>query len=407
MLQRARFWQALEVVPALSTAAIEWKTLLGDDWEWAQPMLRATGESAEIVLLFGQPHRVVVHAPGRISAVPLEGGRSRRLAVDDIQILRVDVRGLERAIGEAFRIELADTRLGVSLARNLGRIRLTAATACAVRLCNRCGPDATQTEVFRLLAAADSPTIILTARRIEDYDVQYVIRLRHCLYLALEDALGITEGGLVAMTAGARHQLQQFAAVVQRWESDDAPEGAYRFQRVGRVWVLAFEDRVCYVPHRDAGGLAYVQQLLARPHQAVPVEDVEKLVTGEMALDAIVLGEEVIDREGLRRVWIEMRRLRAELDRAKDDHNHADEARIQAELDDLDGEVRKLHGLNDRVRRSGDDVERLRTKITNAIRRSILLLEDEHPPLAGHLRALDLGKVMAYRPATDVPWAFC
>jgi len=407
MLKRARFWQVLEIVPALSTATIEWRALLGEDWEWARPMLRKTSDVAETVLIDDEPHRVVVHAPGRVTAVPLEGGAPRRIADVDIQILRVDARGLERVIGEAFGIELADARTGVSLARNLGRIRLTEATPCPVRLCNRCGPEATHTEVFRLLAAADAPTIILTARRIDDDDVKHVIKLRHCLQIALEDALGVDAEGSVALTPEAEHQLARFTEVVRRWEADDAPEKAFRFQRIGRVWLLAFEDRVCYVPHREASGLAYIQHLLARPHQALPVEDVEKLVTGELALAAIVSGEEVVDREGLQRVWTEMRRIRAKLDRAKDDHDRAAETRYQADLDELSSEVRRCHGLNDRVRHIGDDVERLRTKITNAIRRSTRLLEDEHPPLAAHLRTLDLGKVMAYRPAAEVPWAFC
>ncbi len=407
MLKRARFWQALEIVPGISTATVEWRTLLGEDWEWARPMFRKTGEVAEIILIHDEPHRLVVHAPDRVTAVPLEGGALRCLAADDVEILRVDVRRVQQAIGDALGLEFAEAQSGVSLARNLGRIRVTDATPCAVRLCHGCGPDATQIEVFRLLAAAESPTIILTPRRIDGDDMQHVIRLRHCLQLALEDALGVDEEGALVMTAEAQHQLQRFADVVRRWESGDASEEAFRFQRIGRVWVLAFEDRVCYIPHREASGLAYVQHLLARPHQAIPVEDIEKLVTGELALDAIVSGDDVLDREGLQQVWAEMRRLHAELDRAKDDHDHAEEARIQAELDDLGGQVRQLHGLNDRVRRIGDDVERLRTKITNAIRRSTRLLEDEHPLLAGHLRALDLGKVMAYRPATDVPWAFC
>lgn len=407
MLKRARFWRALEIVPALSTAAIEWRTLLGEDWEWARPLLRQTGEVAEIVLVRNEPCRVIVHAPDRVTAVPLEGGAPRRLDAADVQILRVDARRVERLIGDALDLERGDTRSGPSLARELGRMRVTDTTPCAVRLCNGCGPDATQTEVFRLLAAADSPTIILTPRRIDGDDIQHVIRLRRCLQLTLEDALGVDEKGSVATTTEARHQLERFKEVVRRWESGDAPQEAFRFQRVGRIWLLAFENRACYIPHRDASGLAYVQHLVARPHQAIPVEDVEKMVSAELALDAIVSGEEVADREGLQRVWAEMRQLRADLDRARRENDRAAESRIQADLDALADQVRQMHGLNDRVRRIGDDVERLRTKVTNAIRRATRVLEDENSSLAAHLRALDLGKVMAYRPATDIPWVFC
>lgn len=152
--------------------------------------------------------------------------------------------------------------------------------------------------------------------------------------------------------------------------------------------------------------MAYLQHLLARPHQPIPVEHLERMVDGEYPLDSVAFGDEVIDREGLAAIWQRLQVLNAELDRAKDDHDEAAEDRAREEIEALNDEVRRIHGLNDRVREMGDEGERLRTKITNSIRRAIGVLKDEYPPISGHLAALRFGRVMAYRPAVDLDWTF-
>ncbi len=406
MPSRPRFWSALETFPGLAAPAAEWRSHLGTEWSSSQCFLRPTGERAELLLVGGQPHRVIEHEPGRVAVVPEEGGPATRLPSEDASILRADLRVIERAVASALELEPCS---GASLSATgglVGRKRLSAATACEVHLCVSCDPAATAASIFKRLSASDEPQILLTPCRVEGDDIPIVARLRSSLLLALEDTVSIADDLSASLTPEANSALDRFAQVVRRWETGDAPAVLYRFQRVGRVWIVAFEGRCCYVPHKEASGMAYLQHLLARPHQPIPVEHLERMVDGEYPLDSVAFGDEVIDREGLAVIWKRLQVLNAELDRAKDDHDEAAEDRARTEIDALNDEVRRIHGLNDRVREMGDEGERLRTKITNSIRRALGVLKGEHPPLTGHLAALQYGRVMAYRPAVDLDWTF-
>lgn len=406
MPSRPRFWSALETFPGLAAPAAEWRSHLGSEWSSLRGLLRPTGERAELLLLDGQPHRVIEHRSEQIAVVPDEGGSAKRLPSEDAAILRTDTRLLERIVVSAFGLERSHD---VSLSATgglLGRRPVTAATACEVYLCVSCDAAAIVASIFRRLSASDEPQILLTPCRVESDEVPLIVRLRHGLLLSLDSALEIADDLSTALTPEAQRALDQFAHVVRRWESGDAPTDLYRFNRVGRVWLLTFEGRHCYIPHKDASGMAYLQHLLARPHQAIPVEHLERMVDGEYSVDAVAFGTEVIDREGLKVIWTELKRLNADLDRARDDHDEAAERRALAEIEALNDQVRLMHGLNDRVRQMGDEGERLRTKVTNSIRRARDVLRAENPGLAGHLDAVRLGRVMAYRPATDVHWTF-
>lgn len=406
MPSRPRFWSAFETFPGLAAPAAEWRSHLGTEWSSSQGLLRPTGERAELLLIGGQPHRVIEHESDRVAVVPEEGGPAMRLPSEDASILRADHRVIERAVISALALEPSSGASMSATGGFIGRKRLSAATACAVHLCISCDPAAIAASIFKRLCASDEPQILLTPCRIEGNDIPIIACLRSSLLLALEDTVAIADDLSASLTPEGSSALDRFAQVVRRWESGDPPAVAFRFQRVGRVWIAAFEGRYCYVPHKEASGMAYVQHLLARPHQPIPVEHLERMVNGEYSLDSVAFGDELIDREGLAAIRKRLQMLNAELDRVKDDHDEAAADRARTEIDALNDEVRRIHGLNDRVRRMGDEGERLRTKITNSIRRALGVLKDEHPPLTGHLAALRFGRVMAYRPAVELDWTF-
>jgi len=402
-----QFWQTLERVPGLSAAAVEWRAALGPDWDWGRSLLRPTQQQAETVLLGSNVHRVVVHAPDRVVAVPVDGGRAQAVKPDDLTILEVNPSRLAEVIIGALCLEQAGGRLRPDgLFANIARFPATRATICPVHLCMHCDAATLHSAIRRLLVEGEGPMVILTPMPLDDPDILQIVRMRCACHLSLADSIGIEAIRKPTRTEHASRSLAEFARAVESWESKPTPAEPFRFARSGRVWVLAFNRALCYMPHKEAGGLAYIQHLLSRVGQEIPVERLEEMVTGNLALDAVSTGESVVDRTGLERIWKEMRGVQGEIDAAERNADLAAQSRLQGEHDQLTEQVRLMHGLNDRVRRVGDQTEQLRTKVTNSVRRAIKSLTDDLPPLAAHLSAIRCGRTLSYRPDSSIAWEF-
>ncbi|HMN39502.1 MAG TPA: hypothetical protein PKE29_01560 [Phycisphaerales bacterium] len=400
------FWHALERIPGMSAATAEWREALGPDWEWGRSILRPTQQQAETILLPGGLHRVVAHAHDRMVAVPVDGGRAQPIAPADLAVLELNPSRLAEVVCDALGFERSSGRLRTDgLFANIGRHPTTRATVCPAHLCMHCECGSLHAAIRRLLVEGDGPMIVLTPTQIDDPDIRQIVRMRHSCHLALADSINVDASRVPAITDAARSAIAAFSRVVEGWESAPTALARFRFARSGRVWVLSFNRTPCYMPHKDAGGLAYIQHLLARPNQEIPVERLEEMVTGDLALDAVSTGDAVVDREGLAKIWTEMRRLRAEMDVAERNGDKAAHSRLEGELDRLAEQVRTMHGLNDRVRRVGDQTEQLRSKVTNSIRRAIKAL-DELPALAAHLSAVKPGRTLSYRPDSQILWDF-
>jgi len=401
-----QFWQALERTPGMSAATAEWREALGPDWEWGRSLLRPTQQQAETILLPGGLHRVVVHARDRMVAVPVDGGRAQPVAPADLAVLELNPSRLAEVVCDALGFKRSSGQLRTDgLFAHIGRHPATRATVCPVHLCMHCEGGVLHAAIRRLLVEGDGPMIVLTPTRIDDPDIRQIVRMRHACHLALADSINVDGSRGLAITDAARSAIAAFSRVVEGWESAPTAIAPFRFARSGRVWVLSFNRTLCYMPHKDAGGLAYIQHLLARPNQEIPVERLEEMVTGNLALDAISTGDAVVDREGLAKVWAEMKQLRTEMDTAERNGDEAARSRLERELDRLTEHVRTMHGFNDRLRRVGDQTEQLRTKVTNSIRRAIKSLE-ELPALAAHLVAVKPGRTLSYRPESQIPWDF-
>jgi len=401
-----RFWRALEQVPGLATSAIEWRSLLGPEWDAVQTLLRPTDEHAEVVLLDGEPHQVVTHESGRFVAIPLEGGVAKAITRTDVAVVEIHRSRLVAMVRDALDLEIGSpTSSAGELLRGIGRLPVTRATTCDVHLCAHGDPSQLNAAIRRLLVESNAPIVILTLTSVVDQDILQIARLRHGCLLSLSDAIEIDGSGRGARTQYAERTLAEFRRQVEQWEAGEERADRYKFARSGRVWELAFNGRSVLVPHGDASGLAHIQHLVARPHQPIPVEQLEKMVTGNAALDAISCGEDVVDRTALAKMWTKLRDLNDELDRARRDEDDAARDRIQREREELSEQVRLLHGLNDRIRRIGDDAERARSRVAKLITKVIEVLKDELPELAAHLdNAIDRGRVLTYRPDGKIDW---
>lgn len=401
-------WHALESIDGLAAGEIEWRDVLGPDWEWAESLLRRTGETVESVFMAGEVHRVVVHAPNRVVAVPECGGSAKPIERDHIEVLRLDWRQFSKWVLATLGFKPGEGKhTGGGLARDIGRVQVTPGTICPVHFCAIGDPALREAAVYRLLAEQREPSIILIPDSALSPETHVVVRYCSGCVLRLADAIAPSRAH-PTRTNVAERQLADFAVAVEHWEKGVHVEDPFRYEQVGKnVWCVAFNRQRGFVTETKAKGLRYIQHLLARPHQQIDVNDLEEMVTGDTSLGAPAFGSQVVNEEDLPGLRKALRELKEDRQIATDDADHAEVAKLSEKIGKLEAYIGSARGFNDRVRLVGDDLERLRSRLSNAIVRAIEVIGDEVTPLGTHLEnAINRGKTMSYTPDSPIPWVF-
>jgi hypothetical protein len=169
------------------------------------------------------------------------------------------------------------------------------------------------------------------------------------------------------------------------------------FRRDGRVWTLAFAGREVRMPHLK--GLSDLAALLASPGRAIHCLD--------LAGDGVATGDlgEVIDARAREEFRVRAEEVQAEIEAARRANDPVREERARDELSAIAEALEAAYGLGGRPRRAGDPAERARTAVAWRIRSALGKLEEEHEPLARHLRnAVRTGTWCVYEPETPVEW---
>jgi hypothetical protein len=183
---------------------------------------------------------------------------------------------------------------------------------------------------------------------------------------------------------------------------ENSTPGENLWRREGDTWMLAFANRVIRLRH--ANGFRYIAELIAKKGQLIQAAEVEQSITGRPRAGQAV-GTEVLDQEAIQNYKSRSRDLCDELEEAKELQNVARQEEIQREIEALETEVLKATGLGRRKRKMGNDADRIRKAVSNAITRAIEAIEKEHPHLARHLEsALIMGHAFSYRPEVDIDW---
>ncbi|MEV6690366.1 AAA family ATPase [Micromonospora sp. NPDC051196] len=179
---------------------------------------------------------------------------------------------------------------------------------------------------------------------------------------------------------------------------------AYEFRRDGVVWRLTYGDTTAYLP--DAKGLNDLHLLLGRPGVDVPAVGLLDPAAGPELVAARRLGgDEILDEEARNRYRRHLTLLDEEIDRAAIRDDTARVATLDGERRALIDQLRSAAGLAGRNRRLGDEAERARKTVTARIRDTLRRLDQQHPPLAVHLRqTISTGTACRYLPTEPVPW---
>jgi tetratricopeptide (TPR) repeat protein len=164
---------------------------------------------------------------------------------------------------------------------------------------------------------------------------------------------------------------------------------------------------------RNSKGLCYLAELLNGPGSEYHVLDLADRIEG-IALrggpDRRALGDagEILDSRARTDYRRRIEALRAEVDEALAADMFDTAEAVQAELDQLVGQLAAAFGLGGRTRRAASAVERARLNVTRAIRSAIANLEEALPEARATLGPrVRTGVYCAYEPDGDeVTWVF-
>jgi hypothetical protein len=189
-----------------------------------------------------------------------------------------------------------------------------------------------------------------------------------------------------------------------------APQAAGVFRRDGPLWELAFAGTSVRMPALK--GLSDIATLLAHPGREIHCLDLAAdggAPRGDALHEATDgtqgdLGE-LVDAHARDAYRARAEELAGEIDNAKRAHDPVRAERAHDELAAIADQLQAAYGLDGRIRRTGDPAERARTAVTARIRSTVRKLDQQHPPLARHLRnAVSTGTWCAYRPESAVHW---
>ena len=196
------------------------------------------------------------------------------------------------------------------------------------------------------------------------------------------------------------------------------------FRREGDSWIVGYDDGEVFL--KDAKGLRYIAFLLRYPKQefhvlrliqeVVGTASVEKgeivdgmgkeqLAKEGLSISSLGESDEVIDAKALSSYKRQIEDIIEDIQEAEDnsDFNRAETLREQKEF--LEEEIIKSSGLMGRIREFDNPSERARKSVTNAINRSLIKIQVEHPALGQHLRnSIKTGLSCSYTPDKPTSW---
>jgi hypothetical protein len=201
----------------------------------------------------------------------------------------------------------------------------------------------------------------------------------------------------------------------------------YRFERVGKIFFLQFEDDRAEVPARWKG-LSYIARLLQKPNANIPAMRIEGHASSEIGKEhrheaKFTLGTgkskpmNANSREGLAAIAARLEKIDARKSVLKEELQDPSNYELRAEYERLDREctellecLSKTRGLRGKARRLDRDdpamkaAERVRKCIHRVRTRLITDHEIRMPKLARHLQLLKkYGVTFVYRPADPAP----
>ncbi len=205
------------------------------------------------------------------------------------------------------------------------------------------------------------------------------------------------------------------------------PKNTFRWS--GGTWKIIFDGKEINPP--DSFGLRYINYLLKHPDKEIHVNELKQITANTEKGKQILLkkadgkeddyetdksnGENTKREKGIGYGDMVDKQFKKE---CKEQLKELIEEKKDAEDRGCDSEVgvieRKILAIKKQIeasfdkwgltRKFSDDTEKNRIAITNCITDALDKIEEVHPSLREHLRAIETGKKCAYKPETNIDW---
>ena len=114
---------------------------------------------------------------------------------------------------------------------------------------------------------------------------------------------------------------------------------------------------------------------------------------------------EMLDQQAIKEYKNVVEGWKEDLDEAEAFNDTGRAAWLTEQIQFVEDELLKAHGLGGRIRKLTDIPDRARKAVSLAIKRSISKIEKEYPSLGGHLRnSIKTGSICSYSPDFPSPW---
>jgi hypothetical protein len=397
-----RFWQAAETLCGLATVTAEWRALLGPEYELARPLLRPRGHLATSFPRLpppvdGLPYRVVTHGPDDHVGVCGETGETIALSRRDLVVYEVNRPLLAERVVAALGLH----RDGADLAprgtvERVGTYAPPTGQMLSAFLAYPLESADLHAAAAGLAAEGFGPFLLLApTRRRLGRRTEALLAAHGSVFVALSEVLTAAAPGRFCAIApwdtivhGTAHGPQPTMNVF-RWDGDG--------------WTLTYERKTVTVG--NLRGMRYIAQLLVERGREIHAAML-RITASSQGPIRVGIGCDILDD-----------RIRADCTRRYEDLQHERELAVRnddkAKLECIDTEIHALAcevsaatGLGGRHRRMGDEAERARKAVCNAITRAIAAIGRKHRALGRHLdNSVRTGAYCCYAPEGDVDWA--
>jgi hypothetical protein len=174
------------------------------------------------------------------------------------------------------------------------------------------------------------------------------------------------------------------------------------FRRDGQVWTLCYDGVKKHF--NQSKGLLYISYLLGSPFQEYHVAELVKAFENPEEVLSFSSGE-ISTKETVANYRKRLSTIRAELEGAEETGDHLLKKELQAEKEALEKQLLQAVGMGGKLRKNPDETKRQANAVSEAISRSLKIMEKIHPALRQHLfNAINRGEYLSYTPETDISW---
>jgi len=193
----------------------------------------------------------------------------------------------------------------------------------------------------------------------------------------------------------------------------------------GQCWTIRYDgnEEKIYTPDI---GFYHLQILLENPGSTFSASELDVMVRrmtknqlctsvcpGETPFNegVNVLGQSdagpVLDDDAIRSYCTRLKEIENELEESRANNDVGKRENLEIEKGWIESELSKARGLGGAIRKLGDDRNKVRNRVGNAIRRALKKIKQYDRPLSDHLQKpiLNLGHALSYVPRDGLTWS--